>query len=149
MSTALKAAAEPAAEVAISWGDAEVGMRLSEERFEKGDVDGLVAKYDEDVVIRFAALPEIRGKEAAKAWLRKRLKRQQGYKLKKELLAIDGQKVTRSWTGNWTDSETQKPMEGRGIEFLEYRGGKLILWDACFHVWEKGRQLEGEYFDPA
>jgi hypothetical protein len=40
-------------------------------------------------------------------------------------------------------------MQGRGIEFLEYADGKLVLWDACFHVWEEGKQAEREYFDPA
>lgn len=137
------------AEPVITWEAAEKAMRLSEERFASGDVDGLVSKYSEGVVIRFAALPEIRGRQAAREWLKKRLRRQQNYRLTKVLLAIDGQKVTRSWTGNWIDSVTGKKMEGRGIEFLEYSGGELVLWDACFHVWEEGRRLESEYFDPA
>lgn len=133
----------------ITWEAAEAAMHLSEQRFESGDVDGLVSKYREDVVIRFATLPEIRGRAAAKAWLEKRLQRQLDYKLKKVLLSIDGYKVTRAWTGTWVDARTKKRMEGRGIEFMQYtEGGELALWDACFHVWEKGRRAESEYFDP-
>lgn len=131
----------------ITWEAAEAALKLSEERFQNGDVDGLISKYDDDVVIRFASLPEIRGKEMAKKWLQKRLTRQLNYTLKKELLSIDGQKVTRSWTGQWIDSHSRKNMEGRGVEFLLYRNGKLILWDACFHVWEEGKRLENEYFE--
>lgn len=134
---------------AITWEAAQAALKLSEERFRAGDVDGLVSKYHDDVVIRFAALPEMHGKETARRWLRKRLERQLNYTLKKELLSIDGQKVTRSWTGNWVDSRTRKNMEGRGIELLQYEDGKLVLWDACFHVWEEGMRLESEYFDPA
>lgn len=132
-----------------TWEEAETAMRLSEERFQKGDINGIVGKFHDDVVIKFASLPEIRGREAARRWLEKRLLRQQNYSLRKVLLAIDGQKVTRSWTGHWIDSETRQKMEGRGIEFLEYRNGELVLWDACFHVWEEGKRLEQEYFDPA
>jgi hypothetical protein len=40
-------------------------------------------------------------------------------------------------------------MEGRGIEFLQYEDGQPVLWDACFQVWEEGKRLEDEYFDPA
>ncbi|WP_406625233.1 nuclear transport factor 2 family protein [Acidovorax sp. SDU_ACID1] len=133
----------------ITWDAAEAALKLSEERFQAGDVEGLVSKYHDDVIIRFASLPEFRGKEAARRWLQKRLERQLNYTLKKELLAIDGQKVTRSWTGHWVDSQTRKKMEGRGIEFLQYQDGKLVLWDACFHVWEEGKRLENEYFDLA
>lgn len=132
----------------ITWEAAEAAMHMSEKRFENGDVDGLVSKYHQDVVIRFATLPEIRGRAAAKAWLEKRLQRQLNYKLKKVLLSIDGYKVTRSWTGSWVDAQTKKEMEGRGIEFMQYTAaGELALWDACFHVWEKDRRAESEYFD--
>lgn len=134
----------------ITWEGAEAAMHMSEQRFENGDINGLVAKYHKDVVIRFATLPEIHGREAARGWLEQRLKRQKNYKLKKVLLAIDGYKVTRGWTGAWTDSATGKSMEGRGIELLQYTPeGELALWDACFHVWEEGRRQESEYFDPA
>lgn len=133
----------------ITWEAAEAALKLSEERFQAGDVEGLVSKYHDDVVIRFASLPDIQGKEAARRWLKKRLERQVNYTLKKVLLSIDGEKVTRSWTGQWIDSRTKKNMEGRGIEFLQYRNGKLAFWDACFHVWEEGRRLESEYFELA
>ncbi|MEI5996317.1 nuclear transport factor 2 family protein [Paraburkholderia bengalensis] len=131
----------------ITWEAAETALRLSEERFQAGDIEGLISKYDEDIVIRFASLPDMHGRETAKRWLEKRLKRQLNYTLKKVLLAIDGQKVIRSWTGHWIDSETGKKMEGRGIEYLEYRHGKVVMWDACFHVWEDGKRLEHEYFE--
>ncbi|CAN7316653.1 nuclear transport factor 2 family protein [Variovorax sp. LjRoot84] len=133
----------------ITWEAAEAALKLSEERFQAGDVEGLISKYHDDVVIRFASLPDIHGKEAARRWLQKRLERQINYTLKKVLLSIDGEKVTRSWTGQWVDSRTKKNMEGRGIEFLQYRDGRLALWDACFHVWEEGKRLENEYFELA
>lgn len=131
----------------MTFAQAEAASLLSEERFKKGDIDGLVSRYDDNVVIRFASLPEIHGRENARKWLAQRLKRQKNYTLKKTVLAVDGQKVVRSWVGSWIDSYTNKNMEGRGIEFLEYRSGKLVLWDACFHVWEEGKRHEAEYFD--
>jgi len=133
----------------ITWEAAETSMKLSEQRFQLGDVEGLISKYHDDIIIRFASLPEIRGREAAKAWLQKRLQRQLNYTLTKVLLSIDGEKVTRTWTGQWIDSKTRRNMEGRGVEFLEYQDGQLVLWDACFHVWEAGKRAENEYFEPA
>lgn len=62
--------------VPITWESAEAALTLSEERFQAGDVEGLISKYHEDIVIRFASLPEFRGREVAKAWLQKRLQRQ-------------------------------------------------------------------------
>jgi nuclear transport factor 2 (NTF2) superfamily protein len=135
-------------ETPIAWKHVEDAMRLSERRFETGDVDGLVAKYADDVVIRFSGLPEIRGRKAARRWLAARIERQQNYRLTKKILAIDGQKVVRSWTGTWVDSRTKKKMEGRELELIEMREGKVVLWDACFNVWEEGKALESEYFEP-
>lgn len=136
------------AERAITWDEAEKASLLSEQRFTTGDVDGIVSKYDDDIVIRFTSLPEIRGKDAARRFVEKRLARQIEYKPKKKVLAVDGQRVTRSWTGTWIDAHTKKNMEGKGIEFLEYRDGKLILWESVFNTWEIGKREETEYFDP-
>ena len=44
--------------------------------FHQQDVERLAVDWTEDIVIRFADLPEIRGKQAAKAWLKARFARQ-------------------------------------------------------------------------
>lgn len=133
----------------ITWEAAEAAMKLSEERFQAQDIEGVISGFHDNVVIRFTSLPEIRGKDAARRWLRMRFERQLNYIPRKVLLAVNGQAVTRSWTGRWIDAPTGRSMEGRGIEFLKYEGGKVILLDACFNVWEQGKRRQSEYFEMA
>ncbi len=108
--------------------------------FHGQDVEALAAGWCEDVVIRFADLPEIRGKAAAKAWVAARFARQRDYRLVKTFQAITGDILGDSWTGAWTDALTGKKMRGKGMEFLTLRGGKIAVWEAVFNVWEEGAE---------
>lgn len=110
------------------------------EAFHAQDVERLAAGWTEDIVIRFADFPEIRGKQAAKEWLAYRFKRQQDYHLVKEFQAVTGDIVGDSWTGVWTDAQTGRKMQGKGMEFLTMAGGKIAVWEAVFNAWEQGAQ---------
>jgi len=136
-------------EPALTWEEAEQMLRRSEDRFQRGDVEALVSRYADDIVIRYADLPEIRGKEAAERFMRARFARQKDYRLTKVLFLVSGQKIGNSWTGSWTDLPSGRRMEGSGIELLELRAGKLVRWEAAFNVWEVGNQAATRYFDPA
>lgn len=109
------------------------------EAFHKQDVEALAAGWTEDIVIRFADLPAIKGKVAAKAWVAARFARQQDYRLVKSFQAVTGDILGDSWTGSWTDAATGKKMRGKGMEFLTLRGGKIARWEAVFNVWEEGQ----------
>lgn len=136
-------------EPALTWEEAEQMLRRSEDRFQRGDVEALVSRYADDIVIRYADLLEIRGKEAAERFMRARFARQKDYRLTKVLFLVSGQKIGNSWTGSWTDLPSGRRMEGSGIELLELRAGKLVRWEAAFNVWEAGNQAATRYFDPA
>ena len=110
------------------------------EAFDRQDVERLAAGWTEDIVIRFADFPEIRGKEAAKQWLASRFARQKGYALVKSFQAVCGDIVGDSWTGAWTDAVTGKKMRGKGMEFLTMRSRKIAVWEAVFNAWEEGSQ---------
>jgi nuclear transport factor 2 (NTF2) superfamily protein len=105
-----------------------------EAAFAAGDVDRIVAGYTDDVVIRFADFPEMRGIDAARAFLDARFARQLGYQLRKRLRAVDGNVIGNSWEGTWTDARTGKSMQGRGVEFWTMRDGKVAEWEAAFNV---------------
>jgi nuclear transport factor 2 (NTF2) superfamily protein len=134
-------------EADISWDEAQAMLRRSEDRFERGDAEALVGRYDENIVIRYADIPPIHGKAAAERFMRARFARQRNYKLKKVLFAVTGQKVVDTWTGTWEDVPTGRQMAGFGVEFLELRGGKVIRWEASFNVWEVGNEAATRYFD--
>lgn len=108
--------------------------------FHNQDVQALADGWTEDVVIRFADLPEIRGKAAAKQWVASRFARQRDYRLVKTFQAVTGSVLGDSWTGTWVDAVTGKKMQGKGMEFLTLRGGKIAVWEAVFNVWEEGAQ---------
>ncbi|MBU4565657.1 MAG: nuclear transport factor 2 family protein [Desulfarculus sp.] len=110
------------------------------EAFHSQDVEALAQGWTEDVVIRFADLPEIKGKQAAKQWVASRFARQRDYRLVKTFQAITGDILGDSWTGVWTDAVTGKQMRGKGMEFLTLRGGKIAVWEAVFNVWEEGKE---------
>jgi nuclear transport factor 2 (NTF2) superfamily protein len=134
-------------DAAITWDEAQAMLRRSEARFEAGDVEGLIGRYDENVVIQYAGLPTIHGKAAAERFMRARFARQRNYRLKKLLFSVDGQKIANSWTGSWEDVPTGRQMAGFGVETLELRGGKVIRWDAAFNVWEVGNEAASRYFE--
>jgi nuclear transport factor 2 (NTF2) superfamily protein len=134
-------------EPAITWDEAEQMLRRSEDRFQRGDVEALISRYADDIVIRYADLPEIRGKLAAERFMRARFARQKDYRLTKVLFLVAGQKIGNSWTGSWIDVPTGRQMAGRGIELLELRGGKVVRWEAAFNVWEVGNEAATRYFD--
>jgi nuclear transport factor 2 (NTF2) superfamily protein len=133
----------------ITWDEAQAMLRRSEDRFQRGDVEGLIGRYADDIIIRFADLPEIRGKAAAERFFRKRFAKQRDYRLQKVLFLVAGQKIANSWTGAWTDVPSGRKMAGRGVELIELAGGKVIRWEASFNVWEVGNEAATRYFDPA
>lgn len=110
------------------------------EAFHSQDVEALAQGWTEDVVIRFADLPEIQGKQAAKQWVASRFARQRDYRLVKTFQAVTGDILGDSWTGVWSDAVTGKRMRGKGMEFLTLRGGKIAVWEAVFNVWEEGKE---------
>ena len=131
----------------ITWDEAQAMLRRSEARFEAGDVEGLIGRYDEAIVIRYADLPPIHGKAAAERFMRKRFARQRNYQLKKVLFSVSGQRIANSWTGSWEDAPTGKQMAGFGVEMLELRDGKVIRWEAAFNIWEVGNETAHRYFE--
>lgn len=110
------------------------------EAFHSQDVEALAQGWCEDIVIRFADLPEIRGKAAAKQWVASRFARQRDYRLIKTFQAVTGDVLGDSWTGTWVDAITGKKMHGKGMEFLTLKENMIAVWEAVFNVWEEGKQ---------
>lgn len=108
-----------------------------EKAFGDGDIDVIMAGFTDDVVVRFADQPELRGKEAVKKFLVARFSRQKGYRLKKQLRVLDGNMIGNYWDGEWEDAYTGKAMIGRGTEFWTIRDGRVSVWEATFNVWER------------
>jgi uncharacterized protein len=115
-------------------------VAAAEQAFADADVATIVDGYTDDVVIRFADLPEIRGKDAAAAFLRARFARQQDYRLTKRLRALDGDVIGNAWDGTWTDAQTGTKMRGFGTEFWTMRGEQIAVWEATFNVGEVGAE---------
>jgi nuclear transport factor 2 (NTF2) superfamily protein len=127
-----------AAGEAVSREQALAMVKAAERDFAAGNVAGIVGGYTDDVVIRFADVPEIRGKAQAERFLRARFARQRNYRLTKVLRMLEGNMLGNYWDGEWQDAQTGKQMVGRGTEFWTVRDGKIALWEATFNVWEKG-----------
>jgi uncharacterized protein len=122
----------------FQWDEALKIVQRAEDTFNRGDVDAILNRYAEDVTIRYAGLPEIRGKASAERFLRARFARQNNYRLKKTLFMVEGFKIGATYSASWEDARTGLTMLGRGAEFWQYRDGKLQLWDAAMTVWEAG-----------
>lgn len=122
---------------AVTAEAAEAAVRLAEKTFGEADVEGMLACFTDDCVVRFAEQPEMRGKAELEVFLRARMARQRDYRLKKALRAQQGNVIGVEWRGWWTDARTGKEMEGKGLEFWTMRDGRIAVWDAGFNVWEK------------
>jgi nuclear transport factor 2 (NTF2) superfamily protein len=113
-------------------------VQAAEDAFGRGDLEAILRGYTDDVIIRFADIPEIRGKAAAERFLRARFARQRNYRLRKRLRMLEGNMLGNFWEGEWEDAQTGKKMCGRGTEFWTIRDGKIAVWEATFNAWEEG-----------
>jgi nuclear transport factor 2 (NTF2) superfamily protein len=102
-------------------------------------IEGLLAGFTDDCVVRFGDLPEFRGKAALEQLFRSRSERQKGYRLRKELRAFQGDIIANYWEGEWEDAATGREMAGRGVEVWRMRDGKIAVWEAAFNFNEVGR----------
>jgi nuclear transport factor 2 (NTF2) superfamily protein len=110
-----------------------------ERLFMPWDIDGLLAGFTEDCVIKFGDLPEFRGKAALEKLFRSRMERQKDYRLKKEFRGLAGNAIANYWEGWWEDRITGNRMRGRGVEVWTLRDGRIAVWEAAFNVNEEGK----------
>ena len=110
-----------------------------ESLFMPWDIEGLLAGFTEDCVVKFGDLPEFRGKADLYELFYSREERQKDYRLKKEFRALMGDKIAIYWEGWWEDRLTGKKMQGRGVEVWTMRDGKIAVWEAAFNFNEEGK----------
>ncbi len=113
-------------------------MREAETAFGAGDLPRILAMFTPDVIVRYADFPEMRGRDAYEAFLRARVGRQRNYRPRKTLRAVTGNVIIDSWEGDWEDAQSGKCMQGRGMECLTMRAGKVAILEAVFNAWEQG-----------
>ena len=110
-----------------------------ESLFMPWNIEGLLAGFTDDCVVRFGDMPEFRGKAVLEKLFRSRAERQIDYRLKKQLRALAGDMIANYWEGEWQDAVTGKEIAGRGVEVWVMREGKIAVWEAAFNFNEKGR----------
>lgn len=133
--TALKTPVEAAV---MGLEEAHRLVKRVESLFTKGDIKAIMEGFTDDVVVRFADFPEIKGKPAVEKFLTARFARQKNYRLRKDLRTMMGDIIGNYWEGEWEDAKTGKKMMGRGTEFWTIRDSKVAVWEATFNVWEAG-----------
>lgn len=101
-----------------------------------GDVERILACYDEDIVVNYAGYAEARGRDQAGALLRDRYRHISDYRLTKTVRAVSGDVACIQWFGQWVDPVTGRERAGRGLECMRLRAGKVVAWDAAFNTWD-------------
>jgi len=119
--------------------EARALVKHVEALFMSWNVEGIVAGFTDDCVVRFGDLPEFRGKGALERFFRARSARQTRYRLRKDCRALMADTIANSWEGEWEDSQTGARMTGRGVEIWIMREGKIAVWEAAFNVGEVGK----------
>ena len=119
--------------------EARAFVKHVESLFTPWNVEGLLAGFTDDCVVRFGDLPEFRGKEALRKFFVARSTRQKGYRLRKEFRALMGDTIANYWEGDWADARSGAAMHGRGVEIWVMRGGKIAVWEAAFNANEAGK----------
>ena len=118
--------------------EARTFVKHVESLFMPWNVEGILAGFTEDCVIRFGDLPEFRGKAELGKFFRARSARQKGYRLRKEFRALMGDTIANYWEGEWEDARSGAKMTGRGVEIWIMRDGKIAVWEAAFNIKEAG-----------
>ena len=110
-----------------------------ESLFMPWDIEGLLAGFTDDCVVRFGDMPEFRGKALLERLFRARSERQKNYRLRKEFRALMGDTIANNWEGEWEDRVSSAKMSGRGVEIWIMRDGKFAVWEAAFNTNEAGK----------
>ena len=119
--------------------EARIFVAQVEALFMPWNIDGLLAGFTDDCVVRFGDMPEFRGKAALETLFRSRSERQKDYRLRKSLRAFAGDTIANSWEGEWEDRATGCKMAGFGVEVWIMRDGRIAVWEAAFNVNEAGK----------
>jgi|HubBroStandDraft_6_1064221.scaffolds.fasta_scaffold1805611_1 nuclear transport factor 2 (NTF2) superfamily protein len=125
-------------EYVLTWIEAIQLVQAVEDAFDTADLVAIEKGFTENAVARFADFPEMRGRAAIMRFLTARFARTLGYRLKKKLQVLTGNRLANTWDASWTDAKTGKKMLGRGTEIWIMRGRQIAVWDATFNVWEEG-----------
>jgi len=131
----------------LTWDEAEAMLRQSEARSEAGDVDAILARYHDDITIRWGSLPVLHGKAEAARLLRARFARQTNYKCNKMLFCVSGQTYVNGWTGTWDDVPSGKKLDGHAVEYITLLQGRVHRWEIAMNVWEVGNEAASRYMD--
>jgi nuclear transport factor 2 (NTF2) superfamily protein len=123
---------------ALTWDAAQRLVQDVEEAFGAAELTRIEQGFTEDAVASFADFPAMHGRKAIMRFLQARFARTKGYKLKKTLRVLMGDVLANTWDATWEDTQTGKPMQGRGTEIWRVRNGRIALWDATFNAWERG-----------
>ena len=118
--------------------EARALVRHVESLFMPWNIDALVDGFTEDCVVRFGSVPEFRGRERLREFFTARSAKQNGYRLRKQFRALDGNSLSNIWDGEWEDAATGAKMKGFGVEIWKMRGGKIAVWEAAFNVARAG-----------
>jgi nuclear transport factor 2 (NTF2) superfamily protein len=110
-----------------------------ESLFMPWDIEGLLAGFTDDCVVRFGDLPEFRGKAALETLFRSRCERQKDYRLRKELRSLAGDVIANYWEGEWEDRPSGRRMAGRGVEVWTMRDGRIAVGETAFNFNEAGK----------
>jgi len=119
--------------------EARAFVKHVESLFMPWNVEGIVAGFTEDCVVRFGDLAEFRGRAELEKFFRARAARQKGYRLRKELKALVGDTIANTWEGEWTDAQTGAKIAGYGVEIWTMRGGRIAVWEAAFNFKPVGK----------
>jgi len=122
-----------------TWDEARAFVAHVESLFMPWNIEGLLAGFTDDCVVRFGDLPEFRGKAELEELFRSRSQRQKDYRLRKQLRALAGDTIANYWEGEWEDRATGREMAGRGVEVWIMRDGQIAVWEAAFNFNEVGK----------
>ncbi len=123
--------------------EASAFVSLVESLFMPWNVDGLLAGFTDDCVVRYAEFPEMKGKEELGKFFRSRSVRQPDFDIQKTCRMLMNDMIANSWNCTWTDAQTGKKMWGKGLEFFTMRDGKVAIWEGAFNFNEVGKRNTG------
>ncbi len=119
--------------------EARAFVKHVESLFMPWNVEGIVAGFTDDCVVRFGDLPEFTGRVALERFFRARAARQKGYRLRKEFRTLANDTIANYWEGEWEDGATGARMSGRGVEIWAMREGRIAVWEAAFNFKPEGQ----------
>lgn len=111
--------------------------------FSKGNAEGMIACYHDNIVFEYPAFGKLYGNDAKKMWQMLLANNKGGIKITYSRVIADAQTGSADWTAEYLFSRTAQKVHNKIHAEFVFANGKIISHIDSFDIWRWARQALG------